>query len=88
MVITGEGSPLEGDGVVKTVPQEVSPVHTVSHLAAMVRLAQMALHISGMQAPWAHAIADLPAAVTAADALESQSALPPTESRAAVSSPP
>lgn len=75
VVITGEGSPLEGEGVVKTVPQEVSPVHTVSHLAAMVRLVQMALHASRMQAPWAHAVADLPAAVNTAVGLESQSAL-------------
>lgn len=75
VVITGEGSPLEGEGVVKTVPQEVSPVHTVSHLAAMVRLVQMALHLSRMQTPWAQAVAELPSAVTQAVALESQSAL-------------
>ena len=75
VVITGEGSPLEGQGVVKTVPQEVSPVHTVSHLAAMVRLVQLALYLSRMQTPWAHAVADLPSAVAKAIALESQSAL-------------
>lgn len=42
VVITGEGSPLEGEGVIRTVDQEVSPVHTASHTAAMLRLAQLA----------------------------------------------
>ena len=75
VVVTGEGSPAEGDGVVHTVPQETSPVHTVSHLAAMVRLVQMALHLGGMQTPWVHAVADLPSTVSKAVALESQCAL-------------
>lgn len=75
VVITGEGSPLQGDGVLQTVPQETSPVHTVSHVAAMVRLVQMALHLGGMQTSWANALAGLSAAVGKAVALESQTAL-------------
>ncbi|HVH65516.1 MAG TPA: SIS domain-containing protein [Candidatus Acidoferrum sp.] len=74
VVITGEGSPLEGEGVVTTVPQEMSPVHTISHIGALVRLVQMAMFLDGMQSEWAHAVADLPSAVTVAVALESQTA--------------
>jgi glutamine---fructose-6-phosphate transaminase (isomerizing) len=70
VVITGEGSPLEGEGVLRTVPQERSPVHTVSHTAAMVRLVQMALHLGGMQMPWADAVAGLAIAVAGSVALE------------------
>jgi glucosamine--fructose-6-phosphate aminotransferase (isomerizing) len=43
LVITGEGSPLSGPGVIQTVPQERSPVHTASHTGAMFRLAQLAV---------------------------------------------
>jgi glucosamine--fructose-6-phosphate aminotransferase (isomerizing) len=75
VVITGEGSPFEGEGVVRTVPQEISPVHTMSHLAAMVRLVQMALHLGGPQTLWARSIVNLPAAVGKAVALDSQCAL-------------
>src|SRR5258707_11610949 len=42
IAITGEGSPIEGEGVVRTVPQEESPVHTASHTSAMLRIAQIA----------------------------------------------
>src|SRR5260370_30085749 len=42
MVITGEGSAIDGEGVVRTVEQERSPVHTASHTGAMLRLAQIA----------------------------------------------
>ena len=75
VVITGEGSPTEGEGVLATVPQETSPVHTVSHVAAIVRLAQMALHLGGTNTSWGHAIGDLSAAVDKAVALESLSSL-------------
>ena len=57
-----------------TVPQETSPVHTISHLGALIRLVQMALHLAGMESEWAHAVADLSSAVTAAVALELQTA--------------
>ena len=43
VVITGEGSPLAGDGTLTTSPQELSSVHTASHVGAMVRLAQLAV---------------------------------------------
>lgn len=74
VVITGEGSPLEGEGIVTTVPQETSPVHTISHIGALIRLVQMAMHLGGTESEWAHAVADLPSALTAAVALESQTA--------------
>jgi glutamine---fructose-6-phosphate transaminase (isomerizing) len=45
IVITGMGSPLEGPGVVKTVEQERSPVHTASHTGALLRLAQVATEL-------------------------------------------
>src|SRR5258708_8883063 len=41
MVITGEGSAIDGEGVVRTVQQETSPVHTASHTGAMLPLAQI-----------------------------------------------
>ena len=43
LAITGDGSPLHGPGVINTVAQERSPVHTASHTGAMVRLAQLAV---------------------------------------------
>jgi len=46
VVITGEGSPLQGAGVLTTAPQEVSSVHTASHVGTMVRLAQLAVAIA------------------------------------------
>jgi glutamine---fructose-6-phosphate transaminase (isomerizing) len=61
VAITGEGSPIEGDGVVRTVEQERSPVHTASHTGAMLRLAQIA---SALGRPgWSSQLADLPDAV-------------------------
>jgi glucosamine--fructose-6-phosphate aminotransferase (isomerizing) len=54
IVITGEGSPLQGSGALTTCPQEVSSVHTASHVGAMVRLAQLAVAMakqSGLGVP-------------------------------------
>jgi glucosamine--fructose-6-phosphate aminotransferase (isomerizing) len=42
VAISGNGSTLEGEGIIRTVDQEISPVHTASHTAAMLRLAQLA----------------------------------------------
>jgi glutamine---fructose-6-phosphate transaminase (isomerizing) len=61
VAITGEGTKLEGDGLIKTVVQEKSPVHTASHSAAMLRLAQIATAIGSP--PWASRLADVPGAV-------------------------
>lgn len=46
VVITGEGSPLHGAGVLTTAPQEISSVHTASHVGTMVRLAQLAVAVA------------------------------------------
>jgi glucosamine--fructose-6-phosphate aminotransferase (isomerizing) len=59
--ITGEGTKLEGEGLVLTVEQERSPVHTASHTAAMLRLAQIAAALGSP--PWAAKLADLPGVV-------------------------
>lgn len=64
LAITGEGSPLLGPGVLSTVPQERSPVHTASHTGAMVRLAQLALALGSP--PWKDQLARLPDAIRAA----------------------
>jgi glucosamine--fructose-6-phosphate aminotransferase (isomerizing) len=70
IAITGEGSKLEGDGVVRTVEQETSPVHTASHTGAMLRLAQVACALG---APvWRSQVDELPAAVGEAVALRDQ----------------
>jgi glucosamine--fructose-6-phosphate aminotransferase (isomerizing) len=61
LAITGEGSPLRGPGVLYTVPQERSPVHTASHTAAMVRLAQLALALGSP--PWKADLGRVPGAV-------------------------
>ena len=63
VAVTGEGSALEGDGVVRTVEQEKSPVHTASHTGAMLRLAQIAAALG--QPPWRGQLAGLPEAVAA-----------------------
>jgi glutamine---fructose-6-phosphate transaminase (isomerizing) len=63
-VITGEGSPVEGEGVVRTVEQERSPVHTASHTGAMLRLAQMAVALG--EPRWRSQLEDLPHAVEVA----------------------
>jgi len=70
VAITGEGSPLQGPGVLTTVPQERSPVHTASHIGAMVRLAQLAVALG--TPPWKTELARLPDAVQAALALRKQ----------------
>ncbi len=58
VVITGMGSPLEGPGVVTTVEQERSPVHTASHTAAMLRIAQLASEIG--RPSWKGQLSELP----------------------------
>lgn len=62
--ITGEGSPLRGPGVLYTVPQERSPVHTASHTGTMVRLAQLAVALGSPS--WKAELARLPDAIRAA----------------------
>jgi glutamine---fructose-6-phosphate transaminase (isomerizing) len=64
VAITGEGSPLQGPGVITTVAQERSPVHTASHTGAMVRLAQLAVALGSP--PWKAELAHVPGAVRAA----------------------
>jgi glutamine---fructose-6-phosphate transaminase (isomerizing) len=64
LAITGEGSPLRGPGVVYTVPQERSPVHTASHTGAMIRLAQLAIGLGSP--PWRAELASLPGALRTA----------------------
>lgn len=68
--ITGEGSPLTGPGVLTTAPQEISYVHTASHVGAMVRLAQLVVALarrSGRSKPfWEPALGLLPETVAAA----------------------
>ncbi|HEY4844988.1 MAG TPA: SIS domain-containing protein [Candidatus Dormibacteraeota bacterium] len=70
LAITGEGSPLNGPGVLTTVPQERSPVHTASHTGAMVRLAQLAVALGSP--PWAAELSRLPDAMRAAVGLRPQ----------------
>ena len=67
VAITGEGSAIEGaadEGFVRTVEQEKSPVHTASHTAAMLRLAQIAAALG--KPSWRAQLADLPDAVATA----------------------
>jgi len=64
VAITGEDAAIEGEGVVRTVAQEKSPVHTASHTGAMLRLAQLAAALGKPR--WRGQLADLPAAVAAA----------------------
>ena len=59
--ITGEGSPMDGEGVVRTVAQEKSPVHTASHTGAMLRIAQMAAALG--RPAWKSRLSQLPDAV-------------------------
>lgn len=61
VAITGEGSPMDGDGVVRTVEQEKSPVHTASHTGAMLRLAQLAVALGNPS--WRGQLAEIPGAV-------------------------
>jgi glucosamine--fructose-6-phosphate aminotransferase (isomerizing) len=64
IAITGEGSPLEGEGVVRTAAQEKSPVHTASHTSAMLRIAQIAAALG--RPAWRDRLADLPRLVQGA----------------------
>ena len=61
IAVTGEGSPMEGEGVVHTVEQEKSPVHTASHTAALLRIAQIAAALGRPE--WEGQLGELPAAV-------------------------
>jgi glucosamine--fructose-6-phosphate aminotransferase (isomerizing) len=70
LAITGEDSPLRGPGVITTVAQERSPVHTASHTGAMVRLAQLAVALGSP--PWKAELGRLPDAIRAALALRPQ----------------
>jgi glucosamine--fructose-6-phosphate aminotransferase (isomerizing) len=70
LAITGEGSPLVGPGVLHTVPQERSPVHTASHTGAMVRLAQLAVALGSP--PWKAELTRVPGAIRAALTLRAQ----------------
>ena len=70
LAITGEGSPLRGPGVLYTVAQERSPVHTASHTAAMVRLAQLAVALGSP--PWKDELGRVPGAVREALTLRAQ----------------
>jgi len=64
VAITGEGSPLEGEGVVRTVAQERSPVHTASHTGALIRLAQLSCALGRPE--WSADVEGIPKAVSAA----------------------
>jgi glutamine---fructose-6-phosphate transaminase (isomerizing) len=70
VAVTGEDSVLEGAGVVRTVAQEKSPVHTASHTAAMLRLAQIACELG--QPDWRSRLGDIAVAVGAAVELRDQ----------------
>jgi len=70
VAIVGEGSPLHGPGVITTVAQERSPVHTASHTGAMVRVAQVALALGSPG--WKDQLVRLPDAIRAALALRPQ----------------
>jgi glucosamine--fructose-6-phosphate aminotransferase (isomerizing) len=67
LAITGEDAPLQGLGVVYTVPQERSPVHTASHTGAMIRIAQLAVALGSPR--WKEQLALVPDAIRAALAL-------------------
>jgi glucosamine--fructose-6-phosphate aminotransferase (isomerizing) len=70
IAITGEGSKLDGEGILRTVEQESSPVHTASHTGAMLRLAQLACALGRPQ--WRSQLDEVPGAVTATVALRGQ----------------
>ena len=67
IVITGLGSPLEGPGVVRTVEQELSPVHTASHTGALLRIAQVATQLG--RPAWKGQLSEVPDRVGEAVAL-------------------
>jgi glucosamine--fructose-6-phosphate aminotransferase (isomerizing) len=70
LAITGDGAPLRGPGVIYTVPQERSPVHTASYTGAMIRLAQLAIGLGSP--PWKGELASLPGALRTALGLRAQ----------------
>jgi glutamine---fructose-6-phosphate transaminase (isomerizing) len=70
IAITGESSELVGEGIVRTVEQERSPVHTASHTGAMLRLAQVACALGRPQ--WHSQLDEIPEAVAAAVALRGE----------------
>jgi glutamine---fructose-6-phosphate transaminase (isomerizing) len=70
LAITGKASTLRGPGVIDTVPQERSPVHTASHTSAMMRLAQLAIALGSP--PWRGELAAMPEAVRQALTLRAQ----------------
>jgi glutamine---fructose-6-phosphate transaminase (isomerizing) len=70
VAITGEGSALQGPGVITTVAQEQSPVHTASHTGAKIRLAQLAVALGSPA--WRDELAGLPDAMQRAMALRPQ----------------
>jgi glutamine---fructose-6-phosphate transaminase (isomerizing) len=70
LAVTGVGSPLRGPGVIYTVPQERSPVHTASHTGAMIRLAQLAIALGSP--PWRAELASVPGALRTALGLRAQ----------------
>lgn len=70
LAISGEGSPLQGPGVLHTVPQERSPVHTASHTGAMIRLAQLAIALGSPR--WKAELARVPDAMRSALGLRPQ----------------
>src|SRR4029077_6425369 len=70
VAITGNASPLRGPGVLTTVPQERSPVHTASHTGAMVRLAQLAVALGAP--PWTAELARVPGGLRTALGLRAQ----------------
>jgi len=76
VAITGYGSPLSGAGVIRTMPQELSAVHTASHTGAMTRLAQLAVVLAAgagrMRPFWEPALELLPETAAAAVAARSR----------------
>jgi glutamine---fructose-6-phosphate transaminase (isomerizing) len=64
IAITGEASAMEGEGVVRTVAQEKSPVHTASHTGAMLRIAQIAVALGSPT--WRDQLAEIPRLVALA----------------------
>jgi glutamine---fructose-6-phosphate transaminase (isomerizing) len=67
IVVTGAASPLDGPGVLCTGTTEECAVHTVSHTAAMFRLAQLAEAHAGDRRPrWSDDLGRLPDAARVA----------------------
>ena len=77
IAVTGEASALEGEGVLHTVEQERSPVHTASHTSAMLRVAQIACELG--HPGWRASLADIPETVASAIRLRDQVAAAVTD---------